>query len=377
MAPHFTETAPGVHTTTLTDPKTERRQNIAIIESCDAWQLFVDGELKTRDLPSFKAAVAAAQSNLTNHRGPSMVRVACALVLLSIAGASTIGMAKVISPLLGTETAVAAVASETNSPEAPQRFTRVRGPSMIEKVKKETVAPQTTALAEKVIVTVAAAPKPVGMVLETPQPQQSETTQSVVAPPVDTGSSWSDVQPIGLRPITSPTVTAAKPQAPPSQKIARASKPLPIVIEPNPEAAPVDATSPDGTPEALPTINAAVAVTPPLPVIAPVLAVPLIRTARAPIEAERLNSILANIEKESNETETDASFSRSTAAPRAIKRQAPKRNKAAKRSRRVKHSTPRTRRTRQARRRPIHTARAHRATQERRMVCFAHTCRFR
>ncbi|MFT5507899.1 MAG: hypothetical protein ACI89J_000968 [Hyphomicrobiaceae bacterium] len=104
---------------------------------------------------------------------------------------------------------------------------------------------------------------------------------------------------------------------------------------------------------------------------------PLIRTARAPIEAERLNSILANIEKESNETETDASFNRSTAAPRAIKRQAPKRNKAAKRSRRVKHSTPRTRRTRQARRRPVHTARAHRATQERRMVCFAHTCRFR
>ena len=68
MALNFTETAPGVHTTTLTNPKTEQRHNIAIIESCDAWQLFVDGELAARDLPSFKAAITEAEAKITTRR---------------------------------------------------------------------------------------------------------------------------------------------------------------------------------------------------------------------------------------------------------------------------------------------------------------------
>ena len=126
MTLRFTETAPGVHTTSLLNPKTKKTHNIAIIESCNAWHLFIDGEASDRDLPSLKAAASAAQAKILSQRSPVMVRAACILVVASIAGASMIGATKLLGP--GTETAVAAGHPlETHAtPASAPKFERVK-----------------------------------------------------------------------------------------------------------------------------------------------------------------------------------------------------------------------------------------------------------
>ena len=126
MALQFTETAPGVHTASIVNPKTERRYNIAIIESSNAWQLFIDGELAVRDLPSFKAAVAQAEAKASAPRTSNMVRAACILVMLSVAGASAVGMSKLVGPMFEAEATVSAVAAETETSAVPHRFKRVK-----------------------------------------------------------------------------------------------------------------------------------------------------------------------------------------------------------------------------------------------------------
>jgi len=399
MALHFSETAPGVHTTTLTNPKTDKRHNIAIIESCNAWQLFVDGELAARDLPSFKAAVAEAETKITARRTPTMVRAACLLVVLSVAGASAIGMTKVLAPLFSDEGLIAAVASDTKTPAVTARFTRVRPVAAkpdVDKAQPPQSKPVETkakprAPVESIVVTVRETSKKLS------KPEAPVTVVTVVPPnakPAATAAAPSTAKPLalGLRPIVAPIVEA--PIAPPTRIAANVKSAAPVLIEtkpvPTPTATPtdtddafIDAETSRSVErfEPLSTANAGDGgnVAPPLPTKAPVYAAPLIRSARASINPERLSSILADIEEEAQ-----APITRSVTAlekrPAKVKRRIRTKRAASRkvRQRRRHTSKRRARQSRSAhRRRRIHTARAYRPPQVRRMVCFAHTCRFR
>lgn len=95
MTLQFTETAPGVHTGSVTDPRTNETHNVAIIESCDAWQVFVDGEPKYRDLPSFREAVATIeQSASASKRSFPIVKLATVVASFSLLGAGSFAAAK-------------------------------------------------------------------------------------------------------------------------------------------------------------------------------------------------------------------------------------------------------------------------------------------
>ncbi|MGI9479336.1 MAG: hypothetical protein ACR2PI_21720 [Hyphomicrobiaceae bacterium] len=407
MALHFSETAPGVHTTTLTNPKTEKRHNIAIIESCNAWQLFVDGELAARDLPSFKAAIKEAESKVTARRTSIMVRAACTLVLVSVAGASAIGMTKVLAPLLSDDVAVAAVASDTTTPEIAPRFTRVRPTVSKSAVAKgnlsqsKAVEPKTqvkpVAPIESVVVTVL---EPLKKLVTPKAKAPSAKAAPPTAKPAQTSKAAeapsTPAEPVlGLKPIVEPA--AKVPTAPSTRIFANTKPPTPVVIDSKPvlAAAPTlpaaSTESDDGftlnetpqlreTPEALPTASDSVSdnVVPPLPAKAPVYAAPLIRSARAPIDPDRLTSILADIEEEAEEPVTRTAV---TAPPRRakIKRNARSKRSTSKSKRRARRTAPRRklRRNRTVhRQRTARTARAYRLPPPR-MICFAHTCRFR
>lgn len=401
MALHFSETAPGVHTTTLTNPKTDKRHNIAIIESCNAWQLFIDGELAARDLPSFKAAIAEAESKVTVRRTSTMVRAACILVLFSVAGASAIGMTKVLVPMLGDEAAIAAVASDTTPPEIAPGFSRVqpstaksksaeakpaRPKSVERKLKMKPSVP-----VESIVVTVrdvpkkAIKPKAPAPVVKV-SPTQVKPTEAASAP------SAPEAPALGLRPIVAPLAKA--PAVRPARITANVNPAAPVVIETKPAPTPVEAEAapvapdkrndlladnetlqPSDVLEPLPIASKdeSESVSPPLPVKAPAFAAPLVRSARASITTERLNSILADIEEEAQEPVT-----RSVAAPapRRAKVKRPIRTKrSASRNVRRRHRKVSKRHARRVR--PARTARAYRPHPPRRMVCFAHSCRFR
>lgn len=96
MAAQFTETAPGVHTAALIHPRTGHQAEVAIIQGSEAYQIYVNGKLRSADLPSFRAAAAAVDGTLRAERSTSMVYVAGSLVLLSVVGATSIGMAKLM-----------------------------------------------------------------------------------------------------------------------------------------------------------------------------------------------------------------------------------------------------------------------------------------
>ena len=407
MALHFSETAPGVHTTTLTNPKTAKRHNVAIIESCNAWQLFVDGELVARDLPSFKAAIAEAESKVTARRTSMMVRAACTLVLVSVAGASAIGMTKVLAPLLSDDATVAAVASDTTTPEIAPRFSRVRpadskskvatNKSTQSKALKPKAKVKPAAPLESVVVTVLEAPKKLAEPkAKAALAKAAHSTAKPVQPSKAAEEPSTAAEPaLGLKPIVEPT---AKDPAPRSTRIfAKTTPPAPVVVDsqsvtaraPTLQAAPVEtedrfalneARQSRETPEPLPpaTESASDNVVPPLPAKAPVYEAPLIRSARAPIDPERLTSILAGIAEEAEEPVTRTPV---TAAPRRVKtkRSARTKRSKARKTRRAHSGAPRRNRRHNRtvrRQRTAHSERAYRLP-PRRMVCFAHTCRFR
>lgn len=401
MALQFSETAPGVHTSSILNPKTEKRHNIAIIESCDAWQLFVDGELAVRDLPSFKAAVAEAEAKLAAPRTSTMVRAACILVVLGVAGATTIGMTKVLTPLLSTQTAVAADATDVTDAKdgtVEHRFTRVR-PSAAPRISRDPVVAATRSpVVEENVVEVSVAPTAVPSAEQRPaQPVASQTNTVETTPadqePVQNVATAPDAAPapaagevaaLGLKPIVAPAPTAQSLYAPSTRTNKTPSSALPpVVINARPkggtpvEAAPenetrgVAAALPPAQSEDLDAADQDVAqATPPLPGKAPVVAAPLIRPARAPINPERMTSILAELEVEANEPVTRAT------GQAKVKRHTTKRRTSKRRStsprRRVRHAA--TKRSHRNAHRPRHV---HRVAPARRMVCFAHTCRFR
>ena len=178
MTLQFTETAPGVHTTTLVNPKSDVRHNIAVIESCGAYQVFVDGELAVRDLASFQAAVDAATAYMSAPKTSYMVRAAGMLVILSIVGATTVAVSKFIpaadsasasaieaaSPVVTTfervrpvsddaDLAAKAVEKATASPDFPRQKATVQPVAKPAKVK----------LIEKPASAIAAKPKVSGV----------------------------------------------------------------------------------------------------------------------------------------------------------------------------------------------------------------------
>lgn len=405
MALQFTETAPGVHTTSIVNPKTERRYNVAIIESSNAWQLFIDGELAVRDLPSFKAAVAQAEAKALAPKTSKMVRAACILVMLSVAGASAVGMSKLVGPMFEAEATVSAVAADTETSSVPHRFTRVK-PKAVKshsKIMESRLKPNRPMPVEDVVVTVeeptkpaapsipaaAPAPAPAAVVTTVPEvpaaapvpaaPIEPEA-EAAAAPPV---AEPADVPPkaeaeppkndetaelgaapvIGLKPIL-PSVS----KRPSPRIVAKVDAPPPVVIASRPAAAP---TEPAGDAEfledgATPEPQAA-AIAPPPPAKAPSrMAAPVIRSSEAEI-AKRLNSLLAEIEQEEAK-EAHAPEAVSVARPR------PSTKKVQARVRKPRPVAKKQRRShkRQARR----TARTYHRAPEPRMVCYGHTCRF-
>lgn len=398
MALQFSETAPGVHTTTIVDPKTERRHNVAIIESCDAWQLFIDGELKTRDLPSFKAAVTAAQAQIAARRPSSMIRVAAALVAVSAAGVATVGLSKAIAPQFNSQAAVAKVASDTKSTEFARHFTRVTARPKVAAAKAapaNTIAAPRTAQASinETVVSVGSPAPPAARPGTAIKPVETvKPTAPTIASSNETETSGSETAPMGLRPLPMPAPRQPKAETPPTLEPAQVPELAPVVIKP--KAAPLspatpaekrnepaadNGASPSLPTEPLPTASPEADIeTPPLPATAPVATAPLIRSASAPIDTGRLNSILADIEEEANEAEYAPKVSRPKPAPHFIMKRAPKRKKvAAKRSRRIKKRSRQIRRNRHIRRKPVYAAHVLRLPPQRRMTCFAHTCRFR
>lgn len=130
MTLQFTETAPGVHTGSVTDPRTQEIHNVAIIESCNAWQVFVDGEPKYRDLPSFREAVATVeQSASASKRSFPVAKLVAVVTSLSLLGAGSFAAAK----FLDSEAAgLGEIASKARpgavverSTSKPTRFSRV------------------------------------------------------------------------------------------------------------------------------------------------------------------------------------------------------------------------------------------------------------
>ena len=77
-----------------THPKSGRVYSIAVIESCDAWNTFIDGEWIARDQPTFEDAVAVAEMKLTRKTWSSMIRIAGVLLLVVILGASAVVASK-------------------------------------------------------------------------------------------------------------------------------------------------------------------------------------------------------------------------------------------------------------------------------------------
>ena len=390
MALQFSETAPGVHTTSIINPKTDRRHNIAIIESCDAWQLFIDGELAVRDMPSFKAAAAEAQAKVTAPRTSNMVRAACILVLLSVTGASAIGMSKVLAPLFRAETTVATVASDTKNSDVPPRFTRVRPPAAKSPSLEQRVKPKPQLPVEEIVVTVQAAPKVAlpskagpkagaakvdAVKVEAAKTAGPEAAVAKVAAPKSADElPSSPVAPVlGLKPIV-PRETGASVGASPSARItanADALPPVVISVEPGEEQNPLAEPDTQPAPQPLgpiPVTRGDEVAMPPLPAKAPGNAAPLIRSARAPIEPQRLTSILAKIEEEAEEPVL-TSLGRPKPSISTAKRRVRTKRGNVKKARRARRVAPK----RHARRaRPVY-----RAAPERRLVCFAHTCRFR
>ena len=103
MSLEFTKTAPGVMVASWPHQKSGRVHSIAIIESIDAWNTFIDGEWIARDQPTFEDAVAVAEMKLKRKRSSNMIRVAGVLLLAVILGASAVVASKFMPEISGEE----------------------------------------------------------------------------------------------------------------------------------------------------------------------------------------------------------------------------------------------------------------------------------
>jgi hypothetical protein len=151
----FAKTAPGVMVASWTHPKSGRVYSIAVIESCDAWNTFIDGEWIARDLPSFEGAVAAAETKLSPKFYPNLVRVAGLCLLAVILGASAVVASKLMPANSAAE--VAAV-TEDDAPGA-------RASELVEKVAPDTPI-QNPGVSQQ--------PLPVRRARPTPQPRAGD-----------------------------------------------------------------------------------------------------------------------------------------------------------------------------------------------------------
>jgi hypothetical protein len=116
MSLQFAKTAPGVMVASWTNPR-GRIHSIAVIESCDAWNTFIDGEWIARDQPTFKDAVAAAEIKLTPKASSKMIYVAGVLLVSVILGASAVVASKFM-PDLSSEAIMAVSEGEESGPRA-------------------------------------------------------------------------------------------------------------------------------------------------------------------------------------------------------------------------------------------------------------------
>ena len=97
MPLQFKETAPGVNIAAWQHPKTCQHRTVAIIASCDAWQLYIDCELAADDLASFDAATKEAIRRLGAKPLSLILRITGVLLLAAVAGATTISATKIIA----------------------------------------------------------------------------------------------------------------------------------------------------------------------------------------------------------------------------------------------------------------------------------------
>ena len=131
MSLQFAKTAPGVMVASWTHPKSGRIHSIAVIESCDAWNTFIDGEWIARDQPTFEDAVAVAEMKLTRKTWSSMIRIAGVLLLVVILGASAVVASKFM-PAISSEEISALTEGEASGARA------IKSPARVNKVAPDT-----------------------------------------------------------------------------------------------------------------------------------------------------------------------------------------------------------------------------------------------
>ncbi len=122
MSLQFAKTAPGVMVASWTNPS-GRIHSIAVIESCDAWNTFIDSEWIARDQPAFKDAVAAAEMRLARKASSKMIRVAGVLLVSVILGASAVVASKFLPEISSEKVMAVSEGAESgaraNDPDVP------------------------------------------------------------------------------------------------------------------------------------------------------------------------------------------------------------------------------------------------------------------
>jgi hypothetical protein len=432
MALEFTETAPGVHTATLSDPKTGQSRNIAIIESCDAWQLFIDGEIAARDLPSFAAAIEQGKKSV-GGRSPRLMGISGMVVLGTFAGALAIGSAMLAIPFSSgpaegratptaattTRTAATRLAAPTASELAPSDKTSA--PAILsaeEPTTPEFAAPAAKPLAKPALAADLGPGEPVkttasntkevsqvpkkAIVAETPNPAPAVPAASIIKPaarlfsaenPV-LGKPASSSGPLRAKEIIAPEKAATAPTTTPAQKDETAnaatienatatietstSKPE---VEATPPAPVSNESKPDAT-ETQPITTASIA--PPLPSAAPQYDRPLIRSAAASPESTQSNETQVTQEQgAAPESGTKEAAQNDVAEPKKITRQRLERMRSVKRSRSKSNQHSRAAAKYQSKRAKRRTIRRVRTVENtgrrpaRSMSCFANICRWR
>lgn len=403
MALEFTETAPGVHTATLSDPKTGQGRNIAIIESCDAWQLFIDGELAARDLPSFNAAVQQGKQAVGKKSGRLMGTTS--LVMLgSVAGALVIGSTILAAPFWtapaegnATPAGLSEFRAAIKRVEVPAIVrTALTGktnpPSVVSTKAAPASAPTERAGPRQKIASESANAQPTPLAETVAPPAAIENVRAAKVFHPSEMSPYEAVKPevrlfSSENPVLAEPATAARKQAKaetkaapiPSVKLAAFNKtPATTAVKPREpfqapskdvvvsaalteKNVPIEREAEVTTSEPLEKVSALEA--PPLPEAAPHYTRPIIRPITVSVKPAA-----------------------SAAQPKRYFRSRPNRAKTIKRSRPVKPtaSTSRRRaiaksrleRARQSRQRKVRTANNHRRQRSRRMVCFANVCRW-
>jgi len=232
MALEFAKTAPGVMTATWTHPNSGRAFSVAVIESCETWHTFIDGELIARDQPSFDVAVAAAEKKLTRKATSRMVRVAGILVIASSLGASAVIASKFMPHVTGSELAAVAKPERAITPATEALAQAPASPALT-----TVAAPQTLPTHDTRLAAVAPPPPPVksGRAAAAPvseaaasdgaaQSSSSDTfdSQSSETVAAATGTSAGDTVDRALRPADRAALAAvgqAQPAPAPERKI--------------------------------------------------------------------------------------------------------------------------------------------------------------